>query len=35
MIGTLAWTLTLIIFSLVIRYGTIDPVEIYHKVAGY
>jgi hypothetical protein len=28
MIGTLAWTLTLLIFSLVIRYGTIDPVEI-------
>lgn len=34
-IGTLVWTLTLIIGSLVIRYGTIDPIEIYHKVAGH
>jgi hypothetical protein len=34
-IGTLAWTLTLIVVSLVVRFGTIDPFEIYNKVAGH
>jgi hypothetical protein len=35
-LGALAWTLALILFWIVLRYGPgIDPVEVYHKVFGH
>jgi hypothetical protein len=29
------WAAALIVFSVMLKYGTIDPFEIYNKVAGH
>jgi hypothetical protein len=34
LIGALAWTLTLIVFAIVLKFSGIDLIEILHKVAG-
>jgi hypothetical protein len=33
--GSFMWAAALIVFSVMLKYGTIDPFEIYNKVAGH